>query len=714
MDLFLIEGAGKIPKIQSLLGPNFIVMATGGHFRQLREKSGLYGTGIAEDYSVERSFELMPKKFNWKKILDTIKSKQFNRIFIASDPDREGEAIAWHIKSSLPQAEAAKSVRIVFNEISKSAIEKALASPRPIDLNYVHAQFGRQGYDIIFGFRASRHLQNNYELTSNGRVQGVAVKLLGDRALEIKNYKPEFKQQITANIIDNNGAQVELKHWDEDGKVLLFDLDAILPQINGKFLHTKAIVNPKQEQKPPEPYIASTLLADASKALKIKVDGVRQILQDLYEKGLITYPRTDDKNLEPHYWPILLDFLKGLGLETIDTPRTFKVPASAQGAHKALCPVNLALRPSNEQIKALSAEQQTVYKMIYTRTLLQGLPNAHYFTTDYWFTSSGQNFGASDKKYTKLGFLTLVGGDKSVVYNFTNSKIYDGLVEVRQVNINKKPAPFTEASLIKELERLGIGRPSTYATYPETIKQRKYATSASKTNVLSLTPAGNLLYQFNNEKMQDFINYDFTANIEKELDAIADGKIDYKQLLRNYDAKITTVLGATPLTTTSKSERPAAVKSDDVFCDKCQDYRSLRTSRDGSKQFYVCANYEWDASAKVAKGCPASFVGNDNAYNKKGEGAQGGYSQGHSLSDENKANAKPKVNSSAKPIVKSDIFCQQCNDYRQTRTTKTGKTYFVCANYRYDPTTNTESGCAKAWDNGRTIGVQLAEKLQRR
>lgn len=711
MDLVLIEGAGKIAKIKSILGPNYNVLATGGHFRQLKN-DGLYDTGLADDYSMEQSFEFSEQgKRNWLSIMKHIKEHNYQSIYLASDPDREGEAIAWHMQQNLSQASKAKAKRITFNEISQGAILKAIANPRNIDINYVYSQFGRQGYDKLFGFRLSSIVKEQ-KLKSNGRVQGVAVKLIGDRQIEIDNYKPDWRHKLVAMVNDNKGTEVKLTETNDKLEPIYYPLDAPMPVLSPNFELWRIVRSAEKDETPPKPYTTSDIYAHASQKLGINVASVEKTIQALYESGLITYPRTDNHNFEAEFWPRLFNFLQAQDLPITSAPRSYHNSASSQQAHPALRPINLAILPNDAKVAAVNTGEIShaveIYQMIYLRTLIQGMPNARYITSQYVFGNDSRIFHTEQKNYTSLGFKGVFGTEEQPSkWDFTEKQIYQGKSAFEKVNLNKKPAPYTQASLIKELERRGIGRPSTYASYPKILLQRNYAEYVGK--AFKLTPSGNSLYQFNNDKVPDLVSYDFTANLEKQLDEIASGRLEYKKLLADYDKvidNISVAFSKREVKTEVKQETPAPSKAKPLltsqdymdyalselsdkrehqiakapaekYCAACYQNRDIKFTETG-RRYYKCDSSRFDPKSKSWSGCPIEWI-NDNK---------------NSDSPVKKVDNKPQ-NSNA-------ISGKQCGDCQTNRllvTTGTGRKYYKCNSSRFDPGSKSWSGCPIEWVN---------------
>lgn len=616
-NLIIIEGAGKINKIKSILGSDYDVMATGGHFRQLAN-SGLYNTGIDSDYKPTFEFSSVGIK-NWKKIKDAVAKNKYTNIYIASDPDREGEAIGWHIYQSLPKDAKAVSKRITYNEITKSAINYAINHPREIDNNLVDAQFARQGYDKIFGFRASNYVQKNLHLKSIGRIQGVAVKFLGDKEQEINNYQPVYKQQIKPSILDENNIARTLSHVDEKGNIIRYDNISQVPKIQNPFICNKIATSNAIQERPYPPYITSSLLQDASRMLSITTKQVQSALQQLYQKGFISYPRTDSYALSSEFFNQLTTYLKNSSYKDYvrDDKLFFKDASNSQEGHECLRITHPEIKPNDPEIAKLGNNESKIYNLLYKRTMIQGLKNAIYNNIDYTFTASNNTFKITSKMYNYLGWRNypdyLVSEDL-IIFKEAKEYVADK-IDVDEVNIAIKPSPYTEASLIKELEKKQIGRPSTYATFPTILLDRGYATIKNKQFVLS--DEGRLLYKVINDNFKDFINYDYTKKFEEDLDKISQGLIKYNSYLNLKDKEIDKLMDS-KINNDIKEYKTEINKPiiSDHYCDVCKEYKMLKTSSNGNK-YYICKNFKWDAKTKTATGCPIEWQNTPKTFTKK-------------------------------------------------------------------------------------------------
>lgn len=310
MNLMIIESAGKVKKIKELLGSNYIIAATLGHFKEL-DNAGIDNIGFNENYEPIFKFSDRGTK-TWENINQLLKKYNFEKIYIASDPDREGEAIAWHVFNNLTKENKKKSIRIRFNEITFEAINEAIKNPDTINQNLVNAQFCRQIYDKDFGFKISRFIKYyTKEAKSLGRVQGVVVKLLSDRTNEIQDWKPIYKQRIKISVLDKDKKVAKLSLVNEKLIEITFNQDENISIVNEKELFLKKIItNNNIKTNAPKPYKTSTFLQDIIKKLKLSSKESQKCLQVLYEKGLITYPRTDSFTISETFCDIAKAFIR--------------------------------------------------------------------------------------------------------------------------------------------------------------------------------------------------------------------------------------------------------------------------------------------------------------------------------------------------------------------------------------------------------------------
>ena len=605
MNLFIIEGAGKIKKISSILNGlnnNYKVIATCGHIERLKD-SDYDNTGISKDLNY--AFEYIDNKSKiMKEINDFGRSSE--TIYIATDPDREGEGISWHIYNKLSQENKNKSKRITFNEISEKAIKEALANPRKIDQDYVNAYLARIALDKKIGYGLSRYLQNTYKLPSAGRVQSVVLKLICEREEQIKNFVPKTTYYFVPKLGDVELKQIsasdESKFTNHNESPFTFNqLQEAEEYKNTHLNNNKYILKKIGEKKvnnnyPSAPYKTSTIQAALIKELKINSKQAEKLLQELYQGGYITYPRTDATRISDDFCKEAYEYVAifHYGLES-NHFKFNKNGGGAQDAHEAIRVVHL-----DEKGNDLTGDLKIAYDMIYQQTIIQFMKPCITESTEYVFDCNGNEFSAKAETVIDLGYKKYTKEIKEdKVLNFELNKSYnaDNYDDLIKSSTSKPPAMFNQSSLIKELEKLGIGRPSTYASSVEVNNQRKY-TSIDKKEILSSTDMGKLANKSLLDNWSELINYEFTSEMEEALDKIADGKLDYKEylklFLKDFESKLDEVI--------SNNKIEAPKKEIVGTCPKCGSDVILKVVK-GNKQLKECTNKKWDPKTKKSSGC---------------------------------------------------------------------------------------------------------------
>ncbi|MGA1933301.1 type I DNA topoisomerase [Arcobacter sp. YIC-464] len=554
-NLVIVESPAKAKTISKFLGKDFKVMASMGHVRDL-PKSKL---GFDPEDNFKPKYLVSADK---KKVISDLK-KEINKdttIYLAADEDREGEAIAWHLIPAL-KIEKNPIKRIVFHEITKDAILKALENPRDVDQNLVDAQQARRILDRAVGYELSPLLWKKVRYgLSAGRVQSVAVKIIVDRENEIREFKPEEYWKIKSNFIDPELKAELAKHSGSNIKVTNEQEAKVVEASVKQADFTLVDIEEKDSKRnPAAPFTTSTLQQEASRKLGLSVKQTMVIAQQLYEGnvgnipghsgGLITYMRTDSLNLSTVATTAAKKVIEEqYGKEySLSKPRVYKSKAKgAQEAHEAIRPVNLALKPS--EIKAyVEPAQYKLYSLIWKRTLATQMAPAQIANTtykiqagkdgEYEFQTKGQRivFAGFMKAYTE-------GSDNPESALDSSEKILPTIkvgtvlnlekLELEQL-FTKPPARYTEASLVKKLESEGIGRPSTYAPTISTIQQREYVVR-TEDKKLAPTPTGEVVNSFLNDHFSDIVDLGFTAKIEEEFDEIAEGKIAWEQVMTDF------------------------------------------------------------------------------------------------------------------------------------------------------------------------------------
>ena len=545
--LIIVESPAKANTIKKFLGGNTKVMASMGHIRDLpKSKLGI---------DVEHNFE--PEYINIRGKGDLIKdlkknAKNSKKVYLATDPDREGEAIAWHL-SNILNSENNQITRVTFNEITKNAVQKAIKQPRDIDINLVDAQQARRVLDRIVGYKISPVLWKKVRRgLSAGRVQSVAVELIVDREEEIEKFIPQEYWNIYVKLLDEDSKKsFEAKFYGKNGKKQEInnkqEVDEILKNIkNAKYI-VEDIKKGEKKRTPAPPFTTSTMQQEASRKLGFSLKKTMSIAQVLYEGikipekgtiGLITYMRTDSTRISEEARTAAKSHIVGTYGENFYENRYYKTNKDAQDAHEGIRPTYADLEP--DKIKeALSKDQYKLYKLIYNRFIASQMASAIYDTISVTIDANEYKFKASGQNLKFKGFMTLYVEESDEKEEETTT--IPDLVKNQQLKLEKiepkqsftEPPPrYTEASLVKTLEEKGIGRPSTYSPTITTILERRYIEKEQKQ--LIPTELGKIVNKLLKENFSNIMDIQFTANIESQFDNIAEGKEDWKKMIRDF------------------------------------------------------------------------------------------------------------------------------------------------------------------------------------
>ena len=547
--LVIVESPAKVKTIKKFLGKNYEVMASNGHVRDL-PKSQL-------GFSPENDFE--PKYITIRgkgEILAKLRKevKKADKIYLATDPDREGEAISWHLTKALKLDDKDVS-RISFNEITKSAVKTSLKNPREIDMDLVDAQQARRMLDRMVGYRISPLLWAKVKRgLSAGRVQSVALRIVCDREEEINAFIPEEywsleasllpegeKKPIIAKLMDKNGEKIEITSKEQ--------MDAVLAELKDKDFNVTDIKKGERTKKAPLPFTTSTLQQEASKALNFPISKTMRIAQQLYEGvdikgqgtvGIITYLRTDSVRISEEADAAARTFVEETyGDSYVSAGETGKKSnAKIQDAHEAIRPTDINRIPS-EIKESLSRDQFRLYQLIWKRFAASRMANAVYETTTVNIGVGDYRFRVSTSKVAFDGFMAVYTeaddekAEKQVLLKSLDKDTKLSLVDYDpKQHFTQPPAHYTEASLVKTLEELGIGRPSTYSPTITTIIARRYITKENKN--LYVTEIGEVVNSIMKESFPTIVDEHFTANMESLLDGVAEGKITWKTVVANF------------------------------------------------------------------------------------------------------------------------------------------------------------------------------------
>ena len=548
--LVIVESPAKVKTIKKFLGKNYEVMASNGHVRDL-PKSQL-GFDPANDYE--------PKYITIRgkgELLAGLRkeAKKADRIYLATDPDREGEAISWHLTNAL-KLEGKDVKRITFNEITKTAVKNSLKNPRQIDMNLVDAQQARRMLDRMVGYKISPLLWAKVKRgLSAGRVQSVALRIICDREEEIEAFIPQeyYTLDVILDNLDTKKQLVAKFYGDKNGKLDIGDktsLDKIMDELQSATYQVDNIKTGKREKKAPLPFTTSTLQQEASKALNFSIQKTMRIAQQLYEGvdvkgagtvGLITYLRTDSTRVSDEAKSAAISFISENYGEDYLQEGAAKAKVNGtkvQDAHEAIRPSDITRIPS--EIKdSLSRDQFRLYQLIWKRFVASQMSNALYETVNVKIAAKDYRFTLSDSKRVFDGFM--------LVYTASDEEKEDKKLSAHAITEDTKlefsafeekqhftqPAPhFTEASLVHTLEELGIGRPSTYSPIISTLLKRRYITKEAKN--IFVTELGEVVNSIMKESFPSIVDEHFTANMEGLLDQIEEGNVAWKSVISNF------------------------------------------------------------------------------------------------------------------------------------------------------------------------------------
>ena len=669
-NLIIVESPSKANTIKKFLGSNYKVVASKGHIRDLpKSRMGV---------DIEHDFE--PEYINIRgkgTLINELKkyAKDAKHVYLATDPDREGEAIAWHLAYIL-QIPDSSLCRVTFNEITKDTVQKSIKEPRKIDMNLTNAQQARRIMDRIVGYEISPILWKKVRKgLSAGRVQSVAVKLIVDREEEIEKFVPEEYWNINAILIKNdekfsaklaalNGKTIELHNKQE--------VDNIIKEIENANYIVKDVKKGTRKKSPAPPFTTSTMQQEASRKLGFPIKKTMSVAQGLFEGikvldrgtvGLITYMRTDSTRVSEEARGFAKKYITTKYGDNFYENRYYKKSSGAQDAHEAIRPTFIDLEP--DKIKAnLTTDQYKLYKLIYNRFIASQMASAEYDTVSATINTDTKNvysFKANGQILKFKGFMTLYVEDRD---DKTNEDLESKIPELTIGETLKKdkletkqsftepPARYTEASLVKALEEKGIGRPSTYATIISTIIDRHYVEKNQKQ--LAPTELGKVVNKLLVESFPDIINVEFTANIENQFDEVAEGKEEWKEVLREFYAPF-----EKELKKIDEELEHVQVKEEEsnIKCEKCGRTMVIKYGRYG--KFLACPGYPECKNIKPFE-------------------------------------------------TKIDVPCPVCGADVYVRKTKRGKNFYICANNK-----NTPDSCNYISWNKPKLGEKWSPEIEK-
>ena len=588
--LVIVESPAKSKTIEKYLGNKYQVLSSKGHIRDLK-KSGYGGYGVDLENNFEPQYSRLRIRFpEIKALKEALKDK--SKVYLATDPDREGESIAWHLTEVLELNEDDYE-RVEFNEITKKAVLEAFEHPRKIDQDLVHAQETRRILDRIIGFSLSKLLQKKIGSKSAGRVQSVVLKIIVDHEKEIEAFIPEEYWEIFANfcykktdlkakLMTYNNEKIELKTEE--------DANDVINNLTGKYL-VDDIIEKERRRNPRPPFTTSTFQQEASSKFNFTAKKTMMIAQGLYEGvdledervGLITYMRTDSQRLSNDFMAKAKDYIINNYGKEYYAPYLSKINETSQDAHEAIRPTNLDYHP--EKIKKyLTIDQYKIYTIIYNRALAALMAPALFLDTKVKIDNNGYGFELNGSQLLFKGFLEVYNGDSedNILPKFTKGEEIKNVTIEPVQNFTKPPARYTEAKLIKKMEELGIGRPSTYSSIIDTLKMRYYVRLENKSFIP--TDQGKLTTEKLDQYFSEIINITYTADMEKHLDDIAEGKLVwYKELAKFYDSYLPLLENAD-----QEMEKKEPVYLDET-CPLCGSKLVIRRSRFG--EFAACSAY---------------------------------------------------------------------------------------------------------------------------
>lgn len=685
--LVIVESPAKAKTIKKILGESYTIKASVGHIRDLPQKS--FGVDVENNF--EPQYEIMENK---KKVVEELNqaATASDEIFLAPDPDREGEAIAWHISHILNNSK--KNIyRIEFNEITKTAIQEAVKHPRQIDMNKVNAQQARRILDRLVGYKLSPLLWKKVgKGLSAGRVQSVAVRIICDREAEIEAFvaqeywkistdlsKSKSSSSFNAELTKCDGKKAEVNNGEQ--------AEDIVNTLN-KATYKVAKVGTRQTQRKPQPpFITSTLQRESSNRLGYSVKRTMQLAQNLYEGielgtsghiGLITYMRTDSTRISDEARDAAKEFIINHYGEKY-YPKEARVYAkkgkNVQDAHEAIRPTYVEKTPESVR-QFLSSEQFRLYKLIWDRFIASQMESADVSTISVEIEADKYTLRSSSSKVIFDGFLIVYDDREEEVKNNAIPELSkDDILKLIKVNssqhFTQPPPRYSEATLVKALEELGVGRPSTYAPTIGTIQERGYVIKEEKT--LIPTPLGRAVNDLLVKHFPDIVDSAFTANMESNLDEIETHKADWRGILGEFYGPFTEVL------TKAQKEMEKVQILTEHECPECGKPMALKTSRWGS-QFLGCSGYpECKSTKPLTKDLKP--VEEDRPSDEKCEKCdsamvirQGPFGEYLACTNEECKNKK-------KFVKKTGVKCPNCSGELIQRKSRYGKMFYGCNRY---------------------------------
>ena len=603
--LVIVESPAKAATIGKFLGNNYKIEASMGHVRDMPKSQ----MGIDFEHDFEPKYITIRGK---GELLGKLRkdAKAADKVYLATDPDREGEAISWHLLHALNLGEEKPISRITFNEITKTAVKKSITEARDIDMDLVDAQQARRVLDRVVGYTISDLLWKKVKKgLSGGRVQSVALRLICDREGEIREFIPEEYWTLGAKLKDADGKVFEAKFYGKgETKTELAneaETNEVLDGLKDKDFAVTDVKTGSRQKKPVAPFTTSTMQQEASKHLNMATQKTMMIAQQLYEGvnvkgegtvGLVSYIRTDSFRISDEAYEAAVAFIKETYGDAFVNPEriVYKSKGKTQDAHEAIRPTNVSRTP--ESIKdSLSKDQYRLYKLIWERFVASQMSPAVYDTLSVKLSAGDYTFRASGSRLRFSGFLEAYSKgeeeDEKVIPKLTQGDILQAEQLLPEQHFTQPPARYTDASLIKTLEEIGVGRPSTYAPTLTTIQARHYVTKEAKN--LFPTELGEMVDEIMKTYFPDIVDIDFTANMEKRLDDVEMGKEEWKQIIRDFypDFKKSVENAAEKLEKIEIKDEET-----DIVCEKCGRNMVIKYGRYG--KFLACPGFPECQNAK--------------------------------------------------------------------------------------------------------------------
>ena len=600
-NLVIVESPAKVKTISKFLGKDYTIEASMGHLIDLPKSQ--IGVDIDNDFNIK--YITIRGKGQILNKLKT-KAKQADVVYLATDPDREGETISWHLKNAFNLPENKEVHRISFNEITKNAVTNAINSPREIDMNLVNSQQARRAIDRIVGYKISPILWEKVKnKLSAGRVQSVALRLISEREDEINKFVPVEYWSLSADVKAGKSSTLSVNFFGKDGKRIELnnekEVDDIINTIGNNKFKVIDVKKSKREKKSPLPFTTSTMQQEAGKVLNFTVSKTMSVAQKLYEgidlpgrgtTALITYLRTDSTRIADEAIKACKEFIeKNYGPEYASdfVPPEKEKGNKVQDAHEAIRPTYIDLAPADVK-ESLTKDEYKLYSLIWRRFVACRMKPAIYDTEKVTFDANSYLFNANSSKIAFQGFLTIyknVDEEEEKSLKLPNFSVGDEL-ELDKFNkeqhFTQAPPHFTESSLVKLLEENGIGRPSTYAPTINTLLKRRYVTKEKKN--LFITELGTAVNNIMVKAFDDIVDEKFTVNMEKQLDDVENGNVEWKQVLRDFYPKL-----KSELEDAEKNLEKVSIKEEvtDEKCDNCGANLVVKYGPYG--KFLACPNF---------------------------------------------------------------------------------------------------------------------------